>query len=214
MKLSRLLFTKFAYIIKSSKLLKQNVKDVKQNLFTKHLFLTNLTISVGFSGLGDVIEQVFEIFSDYQTEWNKIRTMKLSLTGLTVGVVCHHWYIWLDKYYSCIPKHRAILNKIILSQLVFSPICIIIFFVTLGLANGSNKNEILMNIHEKGKKIYIAEWMIWPPAQLINFYFLPLQYRILYDSVISLGFDVYNSYIVHKEFQKPRKSLIIDGNDK
>lgn len=33
---------------------------------------------------------------------------------------------------------------------------------------------------------------------MINFFFLPLRYRVLYDNTISLGYDVYTSYVKHE----------------
>lgn len=48
------------------------------------------------------------------------------------------------------------------------------------------------------ENIYVVEWLIWPPMQLINFALLPLRYRILFDNVVSLGFDIYSPYVKYK----------------
>jgi len=59
--------------------------------------------------------------------------------------------------------------------------------------------------------LYQAEWLIWPPALLFSFYFLPTQSRVLFDSIISLGFDVFNSFLVYNEtpqLKKKKKQLI------
>ena len=44
----------------------------------------------------------------------------------------------------------------------------------------------------------MAEWLLWPPAQFVNFYFLPTRYRVAYDNLISLIYDVYTSHVKHK----------------
>lgn len=61
-------------------------------------------------------------------------------------------------------------------------------------------------LSQKGfENIYIAEWLIWPPAQVINFALVPLRYRILFDNIISLGFDIYSPYVKYKtQFQDER----------
>ena len=41
----------------------------------------------------------------------------------------------------------------------------------------------------------MAEWFIWPPAQFVNFYFLPTRFRVIYDNGISLGYDMYTSHV-------------------
>jgi len=43
----------------------------------------------------------------------------------------------------------------------------------------------------------LVEWLIWPPAQFINFYYLPTRYRVTYDSLISFFFDFYASYVLN-----------------
>jgi protein Mpv17 len=180
------------------KILIPSLKKARQDLFSKHLLATNLTISMFFSGLGDTLEQMREIVAKYQTNWDKERTAKFVASGFPIGLLCHYWYLYLDKFLIK-TTHKTIMQKIILTQILFSPACLIIFFTVLGFLNSSNKEEIKTNILTKGKEIYLVEWIIWPPASMINFYFIPLRYRILYDNLVSLGFDTFSSYVVHKK---------------
>lgn len=192
------------YVTKKLKNNFPTIQSVKSNLFTKYLLLTNLTISTSSSGLGDFVEQMFEIISKNQTQWNKNRTLKLSTTGFTLGVICHYWYIYLDRRFAA-TGFVNVLKKMLLTQFFNSPICILAFFMTFGLLSQWSKEQILENTIEKGKKMYLNEWIIWPTALIIGFYYLPTRYRVLYDSSISFGFDVYYSYLVNKEL--PNKKI-------
>jgi len=90
----------------------------------------------------------------------------------------------------------------LLDQVIGSPISIGAFFVTLAIVERSSADEFLEELKSKSWRLYLAEWVVWPPAQLINFFFLPLRYRLLYDNTISLGYDVYTSYVkneIHTE---------------
>ena len=180
------------------------IERAKNNLFTKYLLVTNLTISTSSSGLGDFVEQMFEIISKNQANWDKIRTLKLSATGLTLGVICHYWYIYLDRRFVG-PGFVNVLKKMIYTQFINSPICILTFFMTFGILSQWSKEQALEHTIEKGKKMYLNEWFIWPTALIIGFYYLPTKYRVLYDSGISFGFDVYYSYLVNKEL--PNKKI-------
>jgi protein Mpv17 len=55
-----------------------------------------------------------------------------------------------------------------------------------------------MSTYVLGCELYVAEWLLWPPAQFVNFYFLPTRYRVAYDNLISLIYDVYTSHVKHK----------------
>ena len=71
------------------------------------------------------------------------------------------------------------------------------FFLTLGILEKKNWSEFTTEVRNKAYKLYVAEWIVWPPAQIFNFYILPTRYRVLYDNTISLGYDVYMSQVKH-----------------
>jgi len=86
----------------------------------------------------------------------------------------------------------------LLDQVINSPITIATFFMTLAVLEKSSANEFITELRAKSWRLYLAEWVIWPPAQLINFFWLPLKYRVLYDNTISLCYDIYTSYVKHE----------------
>ncbi|PSN33126.1 hypothetical protein C0J52_15532 [Blattella germanica] len=174
----------------------QKWRAVGHVMFTKHLFLTNVGISLSLSGLGDVIQQHYEIMQGEQQRWDRRRTLQMSVTGMTIGVFCHHTYKILDKFF---PGRtlRTVLKKVLVDQVVTSPLCITIFFGTLACLERSSLENFVKEMKEKGWRLYVADWVVWPPAQMINFYLLPTKYRVLYDNTISLGYDVYTSYVAH-----------------
>ncbi|KAK4012017.1 mpv17-like protein 2 [Daphnia magna] len=182
---------KWSAIIKTSKV-------AGKTLFSKYLLITNVTISTSLSGIGDTLQQQYEILTgdDPNQTWNKKRTVDMSATGTVVGVICHFWYNWLDKR---LPgkTFKIVLKKLLVDQVIFSPFLIAVFFGTVGVLEHMSTAEVLEEIKAKAWRLYAAEWVVWPPAQLINFYLLPTRFRVLYDNTISLGYDVYTSYVKH-----------------
>ncbi|XP_043248493.1 mpv17-like protein 2 isoform X2 [Colletes gigas] len=146
--------------------------------------------------MGDILEQHYEILKGEWNKWCSNRTRNMAASGMSVGIVCHYWYKYLD---AKVPGRtiNIVLKKVIIDQLVCSPLCITMFFLTLSILEKGSLSELKDEIVRKAHKLYIAEWVVWPPAQIVNFYFLPTKYRVLYDSSISLGYDIYTSQVKH-----------------
>ena len=92
-----------------------------------------------------------------------------------------------------------VLKKVLVDQIVFSPVNLLCYFATVGLLERRSLAYIFEEFKQKGMaNIYLVEWGIWPAAQWVNFYLLPMRYRILFDNVISFFFDIYSPYIKYK----------------
>ncbi|EZA59632.1 hypothetical protein DMN91_005422 [Ooceraea biroi] len=173
------------------------VNNIKEYLFSpKNLLYTNVGISITLSGTGDILEQHYEILKGEWDRWSFIRTRNMAISGLSIGIVCHYWYNFLDAKMAG-RTIGIVLKKVIVDQLICSPLCISMFFLTLALLENSSLAEFKDEVRRKAHRLYIAEWVIWPPAQVVNFYFLPTRYRVLYDNTISLGYDIYTSHVKH-----------------
>ncbi|XP_068236281.1 mpv17-like protein 2 isoform X1 [Palaemon carinicauda] len=171
--------------------------------FNKHLFITNVVISLTLSGAGDVLQQQYNIAAEKQKSWDAARTRHITCSGMTVGALCHHWYKLLDQK---LPGRtvKVVAKKLLVDQLLFSPVCLVFFLVSLGFFKGGDFEDLVTDLREKSWRLYAAEWVIWPPAQVINFYWLPTKYRVLYDNTISLMYDVYTSHVCYDlETKKP-----------
>ena len=184
------------------------ISTVKELLFSsKYLLYTNVAISISLSATGDVLEQHYEILKNEWDKWSSNRTKNMAISGMSIGIVCHYWYRYLD---ARLPGRtiNIVLKKVVIDQLVCSPLCISMFFLTLGILENSSWAELKSEIINKAHKLYVAEWIVWPPAQIFNFCFLPTRYRVLYDNTISLGYDVYTSHVKHDNLMYNSKNCI------
>jgi len=171
------------------------VTNLANKLFKEHLFVSNLSLSFVLSGLGDVIQQSLE---QKKGKWNKVRTLQMSTSfGLTSGFLCHHWYKYLDRV---LPGRglSVVLRKVAWDQILFSPLCIIACLMVAGKLENIDQKTALQQTVQLGGRLYLAEWVIWPPAQFFNFAFLPTRFRVLYDNLISLVYDTYTSHVKHQ----------------
>ncbi|XP_066147899.1 mpv17-like protein 2 [Euwallacea fornicatus] len=175
------------------------VKTFHTMFSNKFLLYTNVGLSLSLSGLGDILEQKYELINGELSQWDPQRTRNMTISGTTVGIVCHYWYSFLDR---TIPGYtvRVVFKKILVDQIFGSPLCISTFFGTLAVLEKSTMEEFHAEVKAKAWRLYAAEWMIWPPCQFLNFYVLSTKYRVLFDNLVSLGYDVYTSRVKHREY--------------
>ena len=177
-----------------------------QTMFSrKYLLITNTGITLTLGCTGDVMQQRYEILCKRQTHWDPRRTRRILVTNLFVGPTCHYWYLLLD---AVLPGRTAmtVMKKILVDQVIFSPVNISMFLVIMGWQEGMKTKEIVEDLKDKGKDLLVAEWIIWPPAQMINFFLLPTRFRVLYDNTISLGFDYYYSYVKYRKDKETKNT--------
>ncbi|XP_045487683.1 mpv17-like protein 2 [Pieris rapae] len=183
---------------------------LKKAFTAKNLFYTNVIISICLSTTGDFLEQNFELYVKEIEKYDYGRTVQMAVSGMTTGIICHNWYIFLDKVLIG-RTFQMVIKKLLLDQFICSPIVIMSFFATVAIFEDNPLESFTDEVREKFWILYKAEWYVWPPAQIINFYFLPTRYRVLYDNTISLGYDVYTSHIKHYKSKKYSKD---DSNEK
>ena len=96
---------------------------------------------------------------------------------------------------------------------MFSPVCITACLIVAGKMENKSVASLTSETIQLGGRLYLAEWIIWPPAQFINFYYLPTRYRVLYDNLVSLVYDTYTSNVKHtvKVNEELEENLIKSG---
>lgn len=170
----------------------------KKAFSNKYLLYTNLFISTGSSCLGDAIEQQIEHFKGELHVFDRTRNFNMGVTGFGAGIITHNWYKFLDIRITG-EGFRIAARKMILDQIFCSPLCIANMFILLAVMEGRPMSEALKEFEQKAVRLYTAEWVVWPPAQMLNFYVIPLRFRLTFDSLISLGYDIYYSFVRHDD---------------
>ncbi|KAK7500264.1 hypothetical protein BaRGS_00008487 [Batillaria attramentaria] len=198
-----------------------SLATTRQVLFSPQCLLyTNTGLTVALSITGDVFQQWYQSARKQNSQpWDKRRTAHMAGTGLLIAPFIHYWYVFLDRW---LPGRtfRILWRKVLMDQLVCSPVYLSIFVLSLGIMEGRSWENIKDDVRGKGSVLYVAEWVVWPPAQFVNFYFLPSKYRVLYDNTISLAFDTFWSYVwyeMEKEEDKgdetANKKSLTDGTE-
>jgi protein Mpv17 len=103
--------------------------------------------------------------------------------SLFVAPFSHSWYQFLERRLpmpvapSVAVKLRRVLQRVALDQVVVSPVFASGLFLSRGLIAGEDMQTIWTKTKADFTRVLLAGATIWPPAQMVNFFFVPLPYR-------------------------------------
>lgn len=160
-------------------------------LKSRPLLTKALTSLVGFV-LGDLIAQHFS----HPGAVDVLRAARLGAYGLMIdGPVGALWY---DALEARVPGNstRAVLAKTALDQIVYATIMTVVYFAVIRSLEG-HPELIAPTLSSKFVPTLAANYAIWPLAHLVNFRFVPADYRILYNNVVCVAWLTYLSLLTH-----------------
>lgn len=85
-----------------------------------------------------------------------------------------------------------IVAKVLADQCVFASTNLALFLSSMAYMEGADPAERLATSYLPG---LAKNWMVWPPVQLVNFKFVPLEMRVLVVNVVALGWNCYLSWL-------------------
>lgn len=143
---------------------------------------------------GDVIAQVL-------VERKKLEDFEISRVGrffimgsCVVAPCIRSWYMVLEKIVK-FQGPKAALSKMALDQALFAPSFLVVFVTAASTLQGLSLQDIKKNLDDNYVDIVLTNWKIWPATQMLNFYLVPVQHRILVVNIVAL---FWNSYLASK----------------
>lgn len=168
-------------------------KKLNSFKINKNLLIVNILSSGCFMLIGEIFVQ--RIKND-KRQYNVERIKQSTIVGISQGFLHLFFYLWIERLFPGISK-KIIIEKILVDQFIGAPIFISHFLYTSYFLEGRKLKDIHKIFKQKFPTIYITDWAFWPLLQTINFYYVPLQYRVLYINVISLFYSTFLCYIRH-----------------
>lgn len=180
-----------------------------RNLFGKYLILTNTIGSGILMVFGDTIAQTIEMYElrtktetdsgiKDSMEYDRLRICRMFLVGAVQGPLHHFIYTWMEKLMP-VANVRNTFYKILIDQIVLSPLCIIIFFFSACALENKNYDETYDELKGKFLYIYCVDWCVWPIIQYVNFRYLDLKYRVTYVNLCTAIYNIFMSYMKHND---------------
>mmetsp|Transcript_9418 Transcript_9418/g.12964 ORF Transcript_9418/g.12964 Transcript_9418/m.12964 type:complete len:260 (+) Transcript_9418:2-781(+) len=127
--------------------------------------------------------------------------MRMALWGATVHpLAVHYWFNNLERWLGPNPvgASKAVLlrmafRKVVVDQLMSSPVFLGSFLVYSALGQGKTLEASIDSFKENWFTMVKGGWSCWPLAHMINFAFVPVQWRVLYVNFVQLGFGTFLS---------------------
>lgn len=124
------------------------------------------------------------------------RTLDVAITGFTFsGPISHTWYSVLEHLVTVEDKMVGLLLRMLLDAFIFSPVAVFGYFTYRTILEGGGLSDVFAKLHKSYVDALFASWKFWPGANIINFTFVSLEYRVLYNNILSLFWTGYLSHI-------------------
>lgn len=188
----------------------------KAALVAHPLVTKSLTSSCIMSASDVVCQEVVsraKPVEDRPSKLDTTRVLHVAITGsLWSGPITHYWYIVLEKMYSAIAKafniHSpavGLIVKLILDSTIFSTVTITGYFIVRSFLEGTGIEGATKKLKTRFISTLFGAWRFWPMANAVNFWFVPMQFRVLYMNVLSLFWTGWLTYVNSKKIALPTK---------
>jgi len=133
------------------------------------------------------------------------RTTRFFCFGLAMSPIMGRWNIFLERRF---PSRRMQMGKLSIKslskrvaadQLIMAPIGLGIFIGAMGLLEGRSPQQIQERFQDMYGSLLLANWKVWPMAQLVNFRYMPLPYRVPFAQTVGVFWTLYLSIVNSEE---------------
>ncbi|KAA8534972.1 hypothetical protein F0562_029975 [Nyssa sinensis] len=182
-----------------------------RNCLSVHPVKTQV-ISSGFLwGVGDIVAQsithstaknhlqISDAGEEFKINWKRVAVTSMFGFGF-VGPAGHFWYQGLDRFIrlrlQLQPKSvRFVAAKVAMDGLIFGPMDLLVFFTYMGFSAGKNIGQVKEDLKRDFLPALILEVGAWPVLQVANFWFVPVNYQLLYENVFCLLDSAFLSWL-------------------
>lgn len=117
------------------------------------------------------------------------RMAQTAMLGLFMnGIVLYNWYTVLELSFGSDMKNRkTVFAKMVADQFIYAPFSIAVFFSSSSLQKHRTLEEcfeiFVTKMHKTFISTYLADCMLWPFVNFLNFRFVPLFLRFVFAFV-------------------------------
>ncbi|KAF8326227.1 uncharacterized protein EI90DRAFT_3031214 [Cantharellus anzutake] len=132
------------------------------------------------------------------------RTARFAVFGIGMGPLLGRWNLFLENNFPlrCVGGKvslKALGKRVLTDQALMAPTGLAIFIGSMGFMEGRNAAGVQKKFADMYKPAIIANWQVWPLAQLVNFRYMPLPYRVPFQATCGVFWTLYLSLLNARE---------------
>ena len=153
---------------------------------------------------GDYICQKLELKYKLIAEFSNKRCLMQGSFGLIGAPYLHLQYCKIMPYLFPENSKYIAFKSIVYSLTISDGLSNLMFYIYMDLISGKGFQKAIQESKKKFIVTMIANWQFWPLISTINFTLIPIQYRVLFDNLGSIFWNIYLSFIQNKK-DKPNE---------
>ncbi|EUC65561.1 Mpv17/PMP22 family protein [Rhizoctonia solani AG-3 Rhs1AP] len=193
------------------------IARIYQDSFTKRPGATLAVTNGALGGFADVVAQTAQIFMTTPNQpphtpefepprpkYDPIRTLRFFAFGTMMGPIIGRWNLVLEKSFPLRSvggkvSMAALGKRVAADQIIMytNTPQLTLFVGTMGWMEGRD----LRGIRQKYSDMYLpaleANYKVWPAAQLVNFRYMPLPYRVPFQATCGVFWTLYLVSLVY-----------------
>ncbi|KAJ4384520.1 hypothetical protein N0V86_000119 [Didymella sp. IMI 355093] len=147
----------------------------------------------------DVVEEEEAEERGWVQQWSEDRDWARTARALVIGgissIPSYKWFLWLSMNFNYSSKILSLTTKVVVNQILFTPIFNSYFFGMQTLLAGASFDEIVERIKNTVPTSWINSCKLWPAVTAFSFTYIPIQYRSIFGGVIAIGWQTYLSLL-------------------
>eukprot|EP01084_Bolivina_argentea_P306725 530074_1 len=166
-------------------------------MFTKRPMLGSITITSSGFLCGDIICQCIEHkYTEKKTfQWDMKRSLNFTTIGVVIGPFFHFMIPFVVSVFPGTGTKIA-LQRAVFGQIVFAPFASGLVLSLNTILDGGNMNSVRKRLQNDWFDVYIRQIFFFLPGQFINYWIIPMQYRVLWLNFIGFNWRIFLSYLV------------------